>query len=270
MPIFKKNGPKTPDEMFEQQLGKEKVSAKEREAFNDFWEEERAIENADGCGEVTQTATGKVVSRHSHAKGRRYKNLKGLWQGNISQTADSIIKDLATLATLGLFSSTQNTSGIKSAFGDKVSSAAAIAPYEDKDYIYDTAKVSAPVYKKLQEETKTIASRLAEIEATKDTAARQKLLESLQKLAEDYEMRIHPVTGAYVHDYSRVLREEKLLNADMRCGHDHSVCVFLLKAELGDLRGIKSKVGDQYNQDPREAIAAGDHLKGQAPELHNV
>jgi hypothetical protein len=145
--------------------------------------------------------------------------------------------------------------------------------HEDENFLYDTMNVSRPVFEKLMKESEIIAKKLEEAEAVHDNGQRAIMLKSIEKLAEEFEMRIHPLTKVYVHDYNRVLREEQACETANKLSHQLTetlqlrVCYFRAKAELSDLRGIKSKVADQFDNTPEEVQASGDHLKGHAPAL---
>ncbi|PZO87000.1 MAG: hypothetical protein DI626_05025 [Micavibrio aeruginosavorus] len=136
--------------------------------------------------------------------------------------------------------------------------------YEDDERIYDTEKVSAQTYRILTGEAAVITARLRALEGIDDPENRETESRKIVILAEEFQMRRHPVAGRYIHDIARVEDEEKKHNPDGRVIMADIVCVFRTKAVIGDPRGMKRHVGDVYNQDPEERIATGDHLKGPA------
>lgn len=264
-------GPMTrEEERIEEQKAKENASRKERDAVAEFQEEEMALERSGSC-EVTTTATGKMIRRHNthranHAHPHKNFLQQAFYEGLFGRV-DRFTRDLITLAASALMpSGEKDEKTISGQYNKKVNPRTALQPqYEDRDYIYDAMYVSQPAYDKLIQESEIIAAKVEEMESLQDLRARGEMGKTVEKLAEQFEMRIHPLTGIYVHDFNRVLREEKAFNGAHAHTADQRICIYLLKAELGDLRGIKAKIGDPYNQDPVEAIATGDHLKGSAP-----
>lgn len=134
--------------------------------------------------------------------------------------------------------------------------------HEDDERIYDTEKVSARTYRVLTGETAVIAARLRALEGVRNPDDREAEARRIVLLAEEFQMRRHPVTGRYIHDIARVEEEERKHNPHGKTVMADIVCVFRTKAVIGDPRGMKRHVGDVYNQDPEERIATGDHLKG--------
>ncbi len=270
MPTLLTKGPKSGQDLFDEQMLKEKRARSEREAGADLQEEIRTIERDDG-EEITHTATGKMIVRNTpSSKSSVRRTLYDAWlAGGMFTAAEKLMGDLIGFATstlvAGAATSSAAADNISAAFGSRVKPHRALQPqHDDGEYIYDAMNVSQPVYEKLMKEADIIAAKLEELEAIDDPAKRDEMEKALEKLAEEFEMRLHPVTKVYVHDFNRVLREEQeyrgpTLNREFR------VCVYLHKSQLDDLRGIKAKIGDPYNEDPQEAIAAGDHLKGHAP-----
>ncbi len=135
--------------------------------------------------------------------------------------------------------------------------------HEDDERIYDTEKVCAPAYRVLTGEAAVIATRLRALEGIHDPEDRETESRKIVILAEEFQMRRHPVTGRYIHDIARVEEEEKKHNPHGKIVMADIVCVFRTKATIGDPRGMKRHVGDVYYLDPEEVFATGDHLKGQ-------
>ena len=187
-------------------------------------------------------------------------------------TIDALGRQLIGLATTALVGGAASAGKISSQYNTQVDpSTAQNRAYEDQNYIYDTVLVSKAAHEKLTKESDIINAKLVEMAETKDPERRLALASDIEELSEKYEMKLHPITRAFVHDINRVYREEQSCNL-----HNHSqefrVCIFALKAEHGDLRGIKAKIADQYDQTPEEVQVSGDHLKGHAPAPapHNV
>lgn len=268
-------GPTTPEERIEEQGKKEAASRKEREAFNDFQEEEKALEMADAGCEVSQTATGKVIRHHNTHKSMRprRRRLKSIFmEDGLLGTIDAFSRELISLATTAFVGGAATSGKISKKYNTHVDPAnPQNRVYEDQEYIYDTVLVSKSAHDKLVKEAETINAKMVEMVSTKDAKRRLELATDIEELSEKYEMRLHPITKEFVHDVNRVFREEQSCNL-----HNHlqefRVCIYALKAEHGDLRGIKAKIADQYDQTPEEVQVSGDHLKGHAPAPapHNV
>ncbi len=275
MPKNTIKGPITPEERIEEQGKKEAASRKEREAFNDFQEEERALEMADAGCEVSQTATGKVIRHHNtHKPSRsRRRHLRSIFmQDGLLGTRDAFGRELIGLATTVFVGGAAASGKISGQYNTQVDPfTAQNRPYEDQEYIYDTVLVSKDAHEKLAKESDSINAKLLEMATTKDPERRLALATDIEEMSEKYEMKLHPITRAFVHDINRVFREEQSCNL-----HNHvqefRVCIFAAKAEHGDLRGIKAKIADQFDNTPEEVQVSGDHLKGHAPAPapHNV
>jgi hypothetical protein len=275
MPKNTIKGPTSPEERIEEQGRKEAASRKEREAFNDFQEEEKALESAEAGCEVSQTATGKMITRHNtHKPSRsRRRRLKSAFsEGGLFDTIDAFGRQLIGLATTAVVGGVATANKISGQYNTQVDPMTSqFRVYEDQEYIYDTVLVSKEAHEKLTKESETINKILVEMATTKDPERRLELATAIEELSETYEMKLHPINRAFVHDINRVFREEQCCNQ-----HNHAqefrVLIYALKAEHGDLRGIKSKIADQFDNTPEEAQVSGDHLKGHAPApaLHNV
>jgi len=279
MPTNKKSGSTREDLQYEELILREAKSAKERREVEDFNDEIRAIDIAEANGEeASQTLNGKMITGRSGSSKHHHRHLSHIFSsGGFIDATKSIASGLIDLAVTGLMMGSKNPSSrpISAQFVDTASQRAmALQPaHEDENFLYDTMNVSRPVFEKLMKESEIIAKKLEEAEAIKDSGQRVVMLQSVEKLAEEFEMRIHPLTKVYVHDYNRVLREEQACEAANKLNHQHTeslqlrVCYYRAKAELSDLRGIKSKVADQFDNTPEEVQVSGDHLKGHAPAL---
>lgn len=151
----------------------------------------------------------------------------------------------------------------------------AAARYEDDEYIYDMMMVSRATAVALDIEAQEINERMRRLKAIQCDEQRRIEADKILRLAEDYQMRKHPVTGRFVHDIARVEAEEALHNPHGAQCNGGMVCIFQLKAEIGgDTKGMKVKLADQFDHDPSETTASGDHLKGhesphKAPQLNH-
>lgn len=274
MPTTETKKPETPQDLFEKQIRKETRDAADRLAGRDYHEEIRALERDDD--NVHNTATGRMIMRHGRIRGNNghghLENLRHAFaMGGLLDATKSLmdgIIDLARTATYALAPHSPETAnhGISSTFGNRVKPNRNLQPHhEDDDYIYDAMFVSQDVFDKLMKESDEIATRVEELKALKDPEIRREMSKIIERMAEDFEMRLHPVTQIYVHDFNRVLREESACTTNATLRREFPVCVYLHKSQHDDIKGIKAKIGDPYNEDPREAIAAGDHLKGANP-----
>lgn len=255
------------------------ASQKERDAREEYIDELNTLAATSADEVPQQTQKGRMIRRHARNTHGYQTHLfeplrtefsKGGFSGFLDKLVHNSLQMVADITGSSAHRPLSVADGISGHFKSKGSRRYdALQPkHEDEDFIYDAMFVSSPVHKKLMQEAEIIATKLAQMEAAKGNTSLQKTLgEAIEKLAEEYEMRIHPLTGVYIHDFQRVMREEKQLNGKQSLKCEFKVCVFLAKAELADLRGVKAKIGDPYNDDPQEAIAAGDHLKGHAPAV---
>lgn len=270
MPTSLKDRPQTPESLFDEQLAKEKKRAKDRLEGRDFHEEIRALERDD---DSDHTATGRIITRHGRKRGAhaRHESLRQAFAfGGIFEVTKCLMDDLLDLAHTATHvlapHGPSDGGGISSKFGNQVKPHRSLQPHhEDNDYVYDAIYVSQGVFEKLMKESDAIAAKVEEMQAVSDPHTRSMLAKTIEKLAEDFEMRLHPVTQVYVHDLNRVMREEHQCTQDKALHREFRVCVFVHKSQHDELKGIKAKIGDPYNEDPREAIATGDHLKGANP-----
>lgn len=271
MPTTLKDRPNTAESLFDEQVAADNKRAQDRLEARDFHEETRAIER----GDTDHTATGRIISRHGRIRNSNghshFEDLRRAFaMGGIFEVTKCLMSDLIDLASTATKSlapvGTADGSGISSTFGNHVKPNRAIQPHhEDAEYIYDAMYVSQGVYEKLMKESDAITSKVEQLAALSDPHLRAQMKTVIEKLAEDFEMRLHPVTQVYVHDLNRVMREENQATQDKTLNREFRVCVYLHKSQHDELKGIKAKIGDPYNEDPREAIATGDHLKGANP-----
>lgn len=134
--------------------------------------------------------------------------------------------------------------------------------HEDRNNIYDYENVSAATFKRLEDESQIMAQRLRDIQAIQDPSLRNVFEAKTLRLANEFEMHLHPITQMYVHDIHRVQRVEavqKAKNPGINC-NVRMIAVWRARAELGDVRGMKAQIGDPNNPDPGEVVVTGEHL----------
>ncbi len=252
----KKSGPETPEDLYELQLAKETDAAEQRNAFEEIQEEERAIELG-----LTQTLSGKKIKRHGSAQVGT-DSLGTIFGGVDRSQKGTVIEDVAVLLMAGAALNAPLTGQ----FGTKAVQKAELKDIIDKDgYRYDTAEVSEEVYRKLREESEEITQKMEELQGVTDPKVRAALQKAIAEQAEQFHMRLHPVTHQYVHDLARVEEEERTLNPQQLQAAAHIVAVYYLNEAINDSRKIRTKLADQYDQNPTETVGAP---KG--PEMHNV
>lgn len=231
----------------------------ERAQFNEEWiMDER---NPDQT-----TVRGKKVGQKKYRPGHHEKNKEEKIQDFL---AASMLSNAAkTAREIILFASQMARNFYTAAPAPGYDDAAAIR-YEDESHIYDMMMVSRATAVALDAEAQEINERMRRLKAIQCDEQRRIEADKILRLAEDYQMRRHPVTGRFVHDIARVEAEEALHNpAGAEC-HGGMVCVFRLKAEIGSgSRNMKVNLADQYDQDPSELVASGDHLKGHTAPQH--
>lgn len=237
---------------------KTKLAEKEREETIELMAEKVALAN-DPDAEISMR--GKKIMRHGTRRKRQRtedteNTIRAIFSGKL----------IANAITLTGIHAAQEMFNQTFLSGKFTSNAGKPAPsphlYEDKDYIYDTANVSPKTLKVLEDESAIIEEKLRRLLAIENPEQHETFAKEIARLAEDFQMRRHPVTQRYIHDIARVEHEESIHNANGHVPCTGTVCVFRVKAQIGDLRGMKQQIGDVYNQDPAEVIATGDHLKG--------
>lgn len=243
---------------------RQKSARRERQDLDDFMAEEIAIQNAERNGtDAFASANGKAILRHGNFKTKKQDDDAILRALSDRAIADGIhvTKALAALAA---------ASDLSLSFAENAKrQSIARHMHEDKDYIYDTARASPDVCRLLDKEAAIIEEKLRELDAIADPALHEQYAKKITILAEEFQMRRHPVTQRYVHDINRVEQEEQRHNPHGVIECTGTVCVYRVKAQIGDLRGMKQQIGDVYNHDVAEAIATGGHLKGpQTPTPH--
>jgi hypothetical protein len=144
--------------------------------------------------------------------------------------------------------------------------------YEDESYIYDTAMVSEKTAAELQREAAIITAKLRKLESAENPAIRQELALKIEELAEEFQMRLNPKTQAYVHNINRILELEEQYNPNNLNLCAIEVCVVRVKAEIGELRGVKRNIGDPYNKDIAEVLLNHDEKNAidAARPVHNL
>ena len=234
---------------------REKDASLEREKISDFNEEQRTLEDDP---DATMTGSGKVIKRRSRS----------------SKTKNSLeeIKEIARMfggeglfdigGTKGLLHSMiEVTSKLGNDFSTQAASPLNKHKYKDKDYTYDTERVSEGTFNRLEQENAIVTAALEKIAGTADEKQKKVLLSKLQILVEEFQMIPHPVTGRYIHCIDHVHDMEKKFNPQMKQDLQIGLAlVYRVNEVTADVRGVKSRVGDVYDQNPQEAIASGGHL----------
>lgn len=237
---------------------RKKEARKTREMVERFQLEERALEIAarDGDDSSTiSTGTGQVVMGNRSGRFNKFRHLQEFRKiSSVNAVIDGMISMGASIAALqaaahafispaGAFAAASTKKHITPDF------------YEDDTHIYETEKVSRETYTILTGEVK----RMRKLEHDLDEVEDQEMLAIIQAeigdLADTLEMRLHPVSGKYVHSLERVEAEEVRLNSkgDMEC--NDTVCVFRPKFSTHDSRKRSVVLGDQYDQQTIEVIA---------------
>ncbi len=139
-------------------------------------------------------------------------------------------------------------------------------------------KVSDEAHAVIVEETKTLEEYIAEYEAATDPKERARIEMELRTFAKylDVELDFDAEDGPSILGYHerRINKLEEYFHGDNPVPADkcHSqVCVLrdISHAHTGGRR-MGVNVGDQYDQKPQEAIASGDHLKGEPPPALHI
>ena len=263
MPTNVINGPKSEQDRFDEQTVKAAIARHEREEGDQNQQEIRA-----GNLGLDITTNGKTIRRssnHDNTKHTSNSMLQGIFGSGFAATS-SFINEIVSAAA-GVFITPEKTT-ISSSYNARVNPRGLVLPqYDDGEYLYDAIKVSAKAYEKLMAESEEVAQKVALYNAAvgqRDEVLQQNLLKDIEKLSKKYEMRPHPLSGIYVHELTRVLEVEKACGGDLKIA-TNVVCIYVLKSNGDDLRGIKLMQGDVYNQDPCEAIRTGQKCEPTAP-----
>lgn len=246
-----------------------KIAAREEQARWDLAEEERALaEDPDAMtthsGRRISGRSGKINPATASAAFQRRADANAamlLFAGVSIKTIQKIADHLhrVSLDIAAPMITTGGNSSLSRRSFERVA-------YQDNQYLYHTADV-CPQTQTLLEQERTQIRALEEVvcAATCPTDYAEKK-GKLESLAHQFQMRRHPVTREYVHSFERVVFEESRLNPiNFQTGQKpHAttgiVLIFTpLSLAYSDSRGIKVKLGDQFDQKPVEAIKSGDH-----------
>ncbi|PZQ44994.1 MAG: hypothetical protein DI551_08810 [Micavibrio aeruginosavorus] len=255
MPVKDLNGPKTPEEIYEELRLKADMRIQNEDERNELYEE-IAADNK-GHEDERGGRRRRYRKRMHHCETDHDKNKLADIFGGFDGTK-SLLTGIVALSNY-LQENTEKNEKTKALAGtfSKRADDKSLPRCEDTLYVYDSMDVSEPAYNALMQESEIITKKLEELVATRDPARYAVLEKDLLRLADEYEMRLHPLTGLYVHDWHRVEREEAKYNPHNHLQQRHNVYIYVLKAELNDVRGIKRHVGDQFDQKPEEVIASG-------------
>lgn len=250
----------TPQEKQRIRDDREKKRARnEEENLQDFFAESRGIE----IGQTTSTR-GKAHMRHGNVKIEKDKADREILSfSGLVFTATGVYNVLQALENSYILLSTK--------FAEKAAGTNTLSPHECKNYIYETVRVSPKTARNLEEEAAEIQEEIDKHRNAHDNKERAALAENILKLADKYQMRLHPGTNQYVHNIARVEEEEHAHNPHGNIECTGTVCVFRVRADIhADGRKMEQKIGDVNIPDkPVEVIVTGDHLKGpNAPQLH--
>ena len=240
----------------EEYLAREKLAEKDRAEKADFNDEERMLENDPSA---TQTSKGKRIMRQGNKRRDKedfgyFRTMTDMMGGKDSP---GILRTLAAamVSTLG------------ADFSKRAALPHELHKYEDERYIYDTTKVSAQTHRILTKEFGIVQAKIVEIEIArvKNPAREPELVLELKGLVSEFQMMQHPKTHRYIHSIERVEAEEAKWNPQLDPTLQIGLAlIYRAKACTADARGIKSRVGDVYDQNPQEAIASGGHLDSAA------
>jgi hypothetical protein len=246
-----------------------KIAAREEQARRDLEEEKRALaEDPDAItthsGRRITGRSNQVNSASASAAFQRRADSDAamlLFSGMTVSAVQKIVEGLhrVSLAVTAPAASAGGTSNSARHPFERVA-------YQDDQYLYHTARVCPQAQIILEQESQQIREfeqMVSQSTCAKDYAEKKGKLESM---ASQFQMRRHPVTQEYVHSFERVVFEESRLNPmDFKTGQQAYaktgiVLIFTpLSLAYGDSRGIKVKLGDQYDQKPVEAVKSGDH-----------
>lgn len=265
----------TEGDLFQAQIFQEHLTAKEKKMMAgeaakvvDLVETNRAYEIAERDGldeEEIRRADGKILRGHGRKKSaddpRQLTHIFDLDTLKNGILLPEMLVQKAIKATTSILTKT---------FGPKADIVVPAKCKDDEGYEFDTMQLqlSDPVFDKLIEESNEITAMVEKLDTIKDPAQREAYELRIKDRAADFEMRLHPITMRYAHNYDRAMEAEKLYAKQCELKHikpeeyklgvkNHMICAFRLTSEIGDLRGVKVRPGDQYNNDPREAIASG-------------
>lgn len=125
--------------------------------------------------------------------------------------------------------------------------------YEDNNFAFEFTKVSEQTAREMEIQAEIINAKVEAMEATPHLDRKHELARQVVSLAEEFRMREHPLTRAFVHELEAVEIMESKFNPDgggVLC--DAEVCVVRMKCSPADGRAIKRTISDVFNLDPAE------------------
>ena len=192
--------------------------------------------------------TNKSFIRHREQSiAKQMMNNYLLQVGVFGASIQSIFKGVTDLATIVGTSLSQK---------HNTSAQAIELAARDDHYYYDTIAVSVPTAQILDDEVEVIARLVKELEAEKNPAIKARLQMEFDDTIAYFEMRQHPKTGMYVHDYAHIELVERLNNADQKLKLIDSARFFTPLDNVVNLRGVKINPVAAFNDDKVEDVAA--------------
>lgn len=239
---------------------------------NHFQEEERAI----ALG-ISVAGTGRRIYRHGskpHGDKIEEERKKDADAAIVFLTGSALID---TIKHVGEYISELSHS-LRHTFTPTAKQTNNVCTSADNQFVFDDVPlaVTFATQAQIEKEASILKTEYDKLEAMNDNVdtlepgvrARQAL--KLFTLSDEFDMRRHPETKAWVPSEIRVLELERIHNPHGTAECKGLVCVFR-PATLGqDSRGIKRQVGDVLDQNPTETVTSGQHLSadvksGQAP-----
>ncbi len=251
----------SPRDLYDAERAADKKEKQREEEFDQNNEYHAALKAADIDGPVPMVK-GRLITNRGRAQARHEPEK----QYNLMDFM------LAAGAACNLKKLYETFEGLTATFGlakTATTAAAATDPriHQSAHHDFGIARVSAQTQRALEQEANILSTRVAALEGIDDHAVRRVEEEKIADLAAEFDMILHPKTGQYVHNATRVAAVEMVHNpmADARrC--THTVCVYRVRPQEGvDSKGIRVVVGDVVAQDnPAEVVVSGQHI---APAL---
>lgn len=243
---------------------------KDRQELEDF-KDEAATLAIDP--DATSTLSGKMIRR------RRTKATGGESASARRRLLELAVMDMTLCNARTLL---EKASSLTGAFTDTISRiiSPASSPasghhrFEDEIYLFDTEQVSAGTARTLEAEAAILSKKIDALEEARSPALREEMALDIIEMAEQFQMMRHPHTGQFVHDIRRVAELERLL-APPGAERTAEICVFRIKAEIGDVKGVRKSISDQWNPNPEEVELTQAEKAAQAarpvlpPHLHH-
>jgi len=256
---------------------RKREARKEREATDLFNQGEGALRDAARDGiDIISTASGQLI-QSNRAKNNKFKSTFNEFRKmGMNAILDTMLAAGASLAAIQ--EAAQILVSPSGAFSTAASRPASVTPdfYEDETHVYETQFVSRNAHRLLATEVARVRRVERQIRECTDPAELSAKKAQLAELVEEYQMRLHPLTGKYVHSAERATEEELRFNPDNVLAQKDCVFIYREKPGAHDSRKRSVVLGDQYDQQTIEVIATdSSHAQGEArpiapPELHHI